>query len=74
VWGRVPYCTCLTDAATANVATALQNADLTANLQELSPRDGWLYFAVSFDPHSAPSDQVSAAIMAGGAEVLEDPP
>ena len=42
VWGRVPYCNCLADSATANVAGALKDANLTVNLQELSPRDGWL--------------------------------
>lgn len=74
VWGKVPYCNCLAGSATANVASALKEANLTVSLQELSPRDGWLYFAVTFDPHSATWDQVNAAMMAGGAQVLEGPP
>jgi hypothetical protein len=74
VWGRVPYCSCLADSATANVATALQEAHLVASLQELSPYDGWLYFVVRFDPHSATGEQVGVALMAGGAEVVEGPP
>jgi hypothetical protein len=74
VWGRVPYCSCLVDSATANVAGALKDANLTVSLKELSPRDGWLYFVVTFDPHSATWDQVGAAIVAGGAEVIEGPP
>lgn len=74
VWGRVPYCNCLVDSATDNVANALKNANLTVSLKELSPRDGWLYFVVTFDPHAAKLDQVGAAMLAGGAEVLEGPP
>jgi len=74
VWGRVPYCSCLVDSATANVADALKKANLTVSLKELSPRDGWLYFVVTFDPHSAKLDQVGAAMLAGGAEVLEGAP
>lgn len=74
VWGRVPYCNCLATSATANVAGALKGANLAVSLQDLSPRDGWLYFAVTFDPHSATWDQVDAAMKAGGAEVLEGPP
>jgi hypothetical protein len=74
VWGRVPYCNCLAGSATANVAGALKDANLTVSLKELSPRDGWLYFVVSFDPHSATLEQVDAAMVAGGAEVLEGPP
>ncbi|MBI3958381.1 MAG: hypothetical protein HY328_06190 [Chloroflexi bacterium] len=74
VWGRVPYCSCLVDSATDNVARALKEAKLTVSLKELSPRDGWLYFAVTFDPHSATWDQVDAAMLAGGAEVIEGPP
>ena len=74
VWGRVPYCNCFAGSATANVAGALKGANLTASLKELSPRDGWLYFAVTFDPHSATRDQVVAAAVAGGAQVIEGPP
>lgn len=74
VWGRVPYCSCFVESATDKVAGALKEANLTVSLKELSPRDGWLYFAVTFDPHSATSDQVDVAMLAGGAEVLEGPP
>lgn len=74
VWGRVPYCSCLADSATANVTDALADANLPVSLREQSPRDGWLYFVVSFDPDSATRDQVSATMAAGGAEVVEGPP
>lgn len=74
VWGKVPYCSCLIDSATTNVATALKEANLTVSLQEQSPRDGWLYFVVTFDPHSATADQVRTAMVAGGAEILAGPP
>ena len=74
VWGKVPYCSCLADSATANVAGALKNANLTVSLKELSPRDGWLYFVVTFDPHATKRNQVGAAMTAGGAQVLEGPP
>ena len=74
VWGRVPYCNCLAESATANVASALKDANLSVSLKELSPRDGWLYFVVTFDPHAATSDQVGAVMEAGGAEVIAGPP
>ncbi|MCX6049734.1 MAG: hypothetical protein NT075_31935 [Chloroflexi bacterium] len=74
VWGKVPYCGCLADAATANVAEALKGAKLNVSLKEQSPRDGWLYFVATFDPHSATRDQVGAAMVAGGAKLLEGPP
>lgn len=74
MWGRVPYCNCLAGSATANVAGALKDANLTVSLKELSPRDGWLYFAVTFDPDFLTLDQVGAAMAAGGAEVIEGPP
>lgn len=74
VWGRVPYCNCLADSATDNVVHALENAHLTVDLKELSPRDGWLYFAVTYAPHSASKDQVVIAMKEGGAEVMEGPP
>ena len=70
----MPYCNCLADSATANVANALKAANLTVSLQELSPHDGWLYFAVSFEPHAATRDQVGAAMLTGGAEVIDGPP
>ena len=74
LWGRVPYCNCFAGSATVNVANALKDANLTVNLKELSPRDGWLYFAVTFDPDTATGDQVRDAMVAGGAELLDGPP
>jgi hypothetical protein len=74
IWGRVPYCNCFAGSATASVTSALKEANLNASVKELSPRDGWLYFAVTYDPDIAPVDKVDAAIVAGGGEVLEDPP
>jgi hypothetical protein len=74
VWGRVPYCNCQVGSATARVARALQDANLTVGLEELSPHDGWLYFAATFDPHSTTRDQVGAALVTGGAQVIEGPP
>ncbi len=74
VWAKVPYCSCLTDSATANVAGALKDANLTVSLKEQSPRDGWLYFVVTFDPLSATGDQVEAAMVAGGAHLIDGPP
>ena len=74
VWGKVPYCSCLAESATANVTSALKNAKLTVHLKELSPRDGWLYFAVTYDPHAVQRDQVDAALVTGGAQVLQGPP
>lgn len=74
VWGKVPYCTCLAGAATAGVASALKEADLTVSLKEVSPHDGWLYFVATFDSATATLDQVSAAIDAGGGEVVAGPP
>lgn len=74
IWGRVAYCNCFATSATANVANALKEANLTVSLKEQSPRDGWLYFAVTFDPTSATLSEVNTAIKAGGGEVLEGPP
>lgn len=74
VWGRVPYCNCFADSATTNVAGALKNANLKVSLKELSPSEGWLYFAVTFDPQSTTQEQVSVAMKAGGAEILSGPP
>ncbi|MFN8488256.1 MAG: hypothetical protein U0350_11725 [Caldilineaceae bacterium] len=74
VWGKVPYCNCLATSATANVANALKQANLTVRLQELSPHEGWLYFTVTFDPRAATANQVGAAMVAGGAKVLQGPP
>lgn len=74
IWGRVPYCNCLATSATANVANALKKANLTVSLQELSPSEGWLYFAVTFDPQTTTAAQVGNAMVAGGAEVRQSPP
>ncbi|MFN8446134.1 MAG: hypothetical protein U0175_35410 [Caldilineaceae bacterium] len=74
VWGRVAYCNCFADSATTNVANALKNAHLNVSLKELSPSKGWLYFAVTFDPQSTTQEQVSVAMKAGGAEILDGPP
>lgn len=74
VWGKVPYCNCLATSATANVVAALKEARLTVNLKELSPTDGWLYFAVNFDPAAVTGEQVATAMQAGGAEVVDGPP
>ncbi len=74
MWGKVPYCNCLATSATANVANALKEADITFSIKELSPSDGWLYFVVDFDPDAASAEQVRAAIEAGGGEWLEGPP
>jgi hypothetical protein len=59
---------------TATVARELAEADLAVNLQEQSPRDGWLYFAVIYDPADATRAQIGEAIAAGGGEVLAGPP
>ena len=74
VWGKVPYCTCLAGAATAGVASAFKEADLTVSLQEVSPHEGWLYFVATFDSDAATLAQVSSAIDAGGGEVVAGPP
>ena len=74
IWGRVPYCNCLATSATANVVEALKKANLTVNVKELSPSDGWLYFAVRFDSATATDEQVATAMQAGGAEILSGPP
>ena len=74
VWGRVPYCTCRAGSATASVAGALKDANLTVSLKEQSPHDGWMYFAAIFDPQYATRDQVGAAMVAGGAQVTDGPP
>ena len=74
VWGRVPDCSCFMNSATDSVAGALKKANPAVSLKELSPRDGWLYFAVVFDADSATSEQVRLSMAAGGAEILEGPP
>lgn len=62
------------ETATKSVADAFKKANLTVSLQELSPRDGWLYFAVTFEPSSGTSELVRLVMAEGGAEVLEGPP
>src|SRR4051794_18154194 len=81
VWAKAPYCACFlnsssanVDRATANVAAALEKAKLAVTLKDQGPRDGWMYFVATFDPHSATREQVSAAIVAGGGQVLDSPP
>jgi hypothetical protein len=74
VWGKVPYCNCFGDAMTAHVARELAEADLTVDLQEQSPREGWLYFAVTYEPAAATRAQIAEAIAAGGGEMLAGPP
>jgi uncharacterized protein (DUF2141 family) len=70
----VPYCNCVAGSATANVANAMKETKLTVSVKELSPRDGWLYFAVTFDPATISGKQVSDAMVVGGAELLDGPP
>ncbi len=74
VWGRVPYCSCNVGSATASVAGALEDANLVVALEELSPKDGWLYFAATFDPHTTTRDQVGAVLRTSGAQVVVGPP
>jgi hypothetical protein len=74
VWGKVPYCNCLATSATANVANALQEADIAFSIKEVSPSDGWLYFVVDFDLDTASVEQVRVAIEDGGGDWLEGPP
>jgi len=81
VWAKAPFCACFlnsssanVDLATTNVASALQKAKLTVTLKDQGPRNGWMYFVAIFDPDSATREQVSAAITAGGGQVLDGPP
>ena len=74
VWGKVPSCSCGVDSAITRVAGALEDANLTVGLKEMSPRDGWLYFAATFDPHATTRAQVGTALVTGGALVVEGPP
>lgn len=74
VWARIPYCGCLDGKATDNVAAALDRVQLAGTVKELNPTDGWMYFVVAFDPATASQDQISAAIVAGGGEVVAGPP
>lgn len=76
VWARIASCNCFTvgTTATTNVANALKEANLTVDLKEVSPSDGWLYFVVSYEGDSTMRERVVAAIEAGGGEVLDGPP
>ena len=74
VWARIPYCACLDGIATDNVSAALERAQLAGTVKPLSPTDGWLYFIVAFDPQSVSPEQIGAAIVAGGGEVMAGPP
>ena len=74
VWAKVPYCGCFDSPATDNVSAALKKAQLAATVKILSPTGGWMYFVVAFDPKTATHDQIAAAIVAGGGEVVAGPP
>ena len=74
VWARIPFCDCLDGIATDNVSAALERAQLAGTVKEMSPTDGWMYFVVGFDPKTASREQIGAAIVAGGGEVLAGPP
>ncbi len=68
--GKVPYCGCSDNDGTATVANAIKNARLAVSLKDLISKDGWMYFTATFDPGSATSDEVAAAIRAGGGQVV----
>ena len=75
VWARIPYCGCVYGAvATDNVSGALKRAQLVGTLKLLNPTGGWMYFVVAFDPQTASREQITAAIVAGGGEVVAEPP
>ena len=74
VWARVPYCGCRDGVMTDYVSAALKQAQLAATVKILSPKDGWMYFVVAFDPKTASPEQIGAAIVAGGGVVLAGPP
>jgi hypothetical protein len=75
VWARIPYCGCLYGStATDNVSAALKKAHLAGTVKILNPTEGWLYFEVAYDPEVAAREQISAAITAGGGEVMAGPP
>ena len=74
VWARIPFCGCLDGTSTDNVSAALERAQLAGTVKEMSPTDGWMYFVVGFDPKTASREQIGAAIVAGGGEVLAGPP
>jgi hypothetical protein len=43
-------------------------------VQALSPNNGWLYFAITYDPTAMSAEQVGTAIEAGGGQVRVGPP
>ena len=74
VWARVPDCSCLETALMDNVSAALKRANLAATVRTLSPTGGLMYFVVAYDPNTATREQIAAAIVAGGGEVMAGPP
>ena len=74
VWARVPDCGCRDGLMTGYISAALKRAQLAGTVKELSPTGGWMYFVVAFDPEMASRDQIAAAIVAGGGEVMAGPP
>ena len=74
VWARVPFCDCLDGKSTNNISLALDRAQLDGTVKLLSPTGGWMYFVVAFDPKTATREQIVAAIVDGGGEVLAGPP
>ena len=47
---------------------------MEARVRELSPREGWMYFAVTYDPRAVTRVRVFAAVRDGGGELVEGPP
>ncbi|MEP7359253.1 MAG: hypothetical protein ABI847_18520 [Anaerolineales bacterium] len=74
VWARIPYCDCLDGIVTDNVSAALKRAQLAGTVKTLNQTNGWMYFVVAFDPQTDTRDQIAAAIVAGGGEVVDGPP
>ncbi len=74
VWARIPYCGCFDSPATDNVSAALKKAQLAGTVKILNPTEGLLYFVVAYDPKTASREQIAAAIVAGGGEVVAGPP
>jgi hypothetical protein len=74
VWARVPYCDCLDGISTDNVSAALKKAQLAGTVKTLSQTGGWMYFVVAFDPQTVSREQIGAAVVAGGGEVMAGPP
>ena len=74
VWAKIPYCGCRNGSPTDGVSNALKEAQLAGTVKILNPSKGWLYFEVAYDPEMASSEQIDAAIVAGGGEVMAGPP